>query len=40
MSALRTDYYEKHYPGLSDTDLNAALFATKPEEGACLFVLS
>lgn len=40
MQALRKEYYAKHFPKLSEEELQEAIFATKPEEGACLYDLS
>ncbi|GAA5825741.1 hypothetical protein JCM10212_004006, partial [Sporobolomyces blumeae] len=37
IEALRTQYYAKHFPDMSDKELEDACFATKPERGACLF---
>ncbi|GAA6023075.1 hypothetical protein JCM10207_007711 [Rhodosporidiobolus poonsookiae] len=37
LKALRSEYYAKRFPNLSDKELDDALFATKPELGACVF---
>jgi len=37
MEALKTQYYNKHYPNLTEKELEDACFATKPEMGACMF---
>lgn len=39
IQALRKEYYAKHFPDLSEQELQEAIFATKPEEGACLYDL-
>ncbi|KAK9893861.1 Galactokinase [Cystobasidium minutum MCA 4210] len=40
IQALQSEYYAKHYPKLSGEELQEAIFATKPEEGACLYDLA
>lgn len=40
IEALRKEYYAKKFPNLSEEDLKEAIFATKPEEGACLYDLA
>lgn len=40
INTLKRQYYAKRYPDLSDEELVAALFATRPEEGACLYLVS
>ena len=40
IQALRSQYYAKHFPNLSEEELQEAIFATKPEEGACLYDLA
>ena len=37
MEALKTQYYNKHHPNLTEKELEDACFATKPEMGACMF---
>lgn len=37
IKALRTEYYNKRYPDLTEAELNDACFATKPENGAILY---
>lgn len=39
IEAFKREYYAKRFPNLSDSELQAAVFATKPEEGACLYTL-
>lgn len=34
--ALRTNYYEANFPGLSDELINAAMVVSKPAQGACV----
>ncbi|GAA5821904.1 hypothetical protein JCM11251_004771 [Rhodosporidiobolus azoricus] len=38
IKALRTEYYGKRFPDLSEKELDDACFATKPEAGALVFV--
>ncbi|GAA6029776.1 hypothetical protein JCM8097_001044 [Rhodosporidiobolus ruineniae] len=38
IKALREQYYAKRFPNLSEDELEDALFATKPESGASVFV--
>ncbi|GAA5868163.1 hypothetical protein JCM8547_003364 [Rhodosporidiobolus lusitaniae] len=38
IAALKKDYYGKHFPNLSDKELDDALFPTKPEAGANVFI--
>lgn len=37
LEAVRTEYYNKRYPDLTEKELNDACFATKPENGAILY---
>ncbi|GAA5904892.1 hypothetical protein JCM5296_006136 [Sporobolomyces johnsonii] len=37
IAALRSEYYAKRFPNLTEKELADACFATKPEAGACLF---
>lgn len=37
IDTLKREYYAKRFPGLSQQQLEEAVFATKPEEGACLY---
>ena len=39
ISDLKKEYYNKHFPDLTQEQLEEAVFATKPEEGACLYHL-
>jgi len=39
IETLKRDYYAKKFPDLSQQELEEAVFATKPEEGACLYLL-
>ena len=39
IETLKKDYYKKNFPDLSQEQLDEAVFATKPEEGACLYIL-
>ncbi|GAA5992737.1 hypothetical protein JCM10908_006907 [Rhodotorula pacifica] len=37
IKAIRSEYYAKRFPDLSEAELNDACFATKPENGAILY---
>lgn len=37
LKALKTGYYDKRYPDLSEQKFNDSAFATKPEAGANVF---
>ncbi|BGP14980.1 hypothetical protein JCM10213_007216 [Rhodosporidiobolus nylandii] len=37
LKALKAEYYGKRFPDLSEQELDDAIFATKPEAGACVF---
>lgn len=37
IDALKSDYYNKRFPNLSEQELADAVLATKPEQGALLF---
>ncbi|GAA5986428.1 hypothetical protein JCM11641_000996 [Rhodosporidiobolus odoratus] len=37
IEALKKEYYNKRFPNLTEGELNDAVFATKPEAGACCF---
>lgn len=37
LKALKTEYYDKRYPDLSEQKFNDSAFATKPEAGANVF---
>lgn len=39
IQTLRAEYYNKRFPDLTEEQLAESIFATKPEEGACLYVL-
>ncbi|WBW74782.1 galactokinase Gal1 [Schizosaccharomyces osmophilus] len=40
VSALKGQYYNKHFPNLSQADLDAAIVVSKPATGSCLVDLS
>ncbi|EPX73417.1 galactokinase Gal1 [Schizosaccharomyces octosporus yFS286] len=40
VSALKNQYYNKHFPNLSQEDLEAAIVVSKPAAGSCLIDLS
>lgn len=35
---LRQSYYSERFPDLTEDELDAACFATRPERGACLYM--
>lgn len=37
MNALKTQFYQKRWPELSEGGLNDALLATAPAGGACIY---
>lgn len=37
IKSLRSEYYNKRFPNLSEKELDDACFATKPEAGALVF---
>ncbi|CAD6584398.1 MAG: galactokinase [Cyphobasidiales sp. Tagirdzhanova-0007] len=39
IEALKKEYYATNFPNLSNQELQEAVFATRPEEGACLYLL-
>lgn len=39
IDTLKKEYYAKKFPDLTAEQLEEAVFATKPEEGACLYTL-
>jgi len=39
INKLKEEYYAKRFPNLTEEELSYAVFATKPESGACIFLV-
>jgi hypothetical protein len=39
IETLKKEYYSKKFPNLTGEELESAIFSTKPESGACIFLV-